>query len=773
MSRVCRRLHVQGVVQGVGFRPFVYRTAVAAGLGGFVRNLGDAGVEIVVEGALEDIDRFTDALKGDAPPLAEIAEILVETCAAMGQTEFEIAPSSGGRESHGAIPPDTAICASCISDVLGPSRYQGYWATSCTDCGPRFTVIEGLPYDRPLTSMADFPMCTDCELEYTDPIDRRYHAQTIACAACGPRLTFDGTEDSAIEQAVEALAAGKILAIKGIGGTHIACDASNESSVCKLRERLGRSGQPFALMATEEIANRIAVVEDEEIELLRSPERPIMVLRQRVGGPPDVVAPGLHTVGIMLPYTGLHVLLFERLDVPLVMTSANLPGRPMLIENEEIVERLGKVVDHFLLHDRRIVARCDDSVRRRAGGRTVLLRRSRGTVPSSIPIDLGRERILALGPETGLTFTLYADGAATLSQHIGSVDDLETYEFLRSALGHLRRLIGFAEPDVVACDLHPQFLTTKLAKEIAVQSEARVAPVQHHVAHLAAMMGEHGLDEAVGIILDGYGYGPEDAAWGGEILAARGRTVERVGSLRPFRLPGGDAAARHPLRVAASLLHEAGVSRETIRDGLTERGMSDEACEAVLAQIERGVNAPWSTSAGRFLDAVAAWLGVSHERTYEGEPAMRLEAAAAMGNAAEVDARVAERGGFWTIDTVELFAQLVELADSAKPGGVAATAQRALADGVARAAVEACRAHGIAAIGFSGGVAYNDAIATKIRDDVEAASLRYVTNEVVPCGDGGVSFGQAVAVGRGLELEADRADAATGQQHRNREKSKN
>jgi len=764
MPRECRKLCVQGVVQGVGFRPFVYREATLRSLSGSVRNLGNAGVEILLEGDTSAIEAFIKALREQAPPLARIASIVGEPCELTGARSFTIDPSGGGDAGRGSIPPDTAICTACVGDILGDSRYHGYWATSCTNCGPRFTVIEGLPYDRPLTSMMDFPMCEPCAREYIDPVDRRYHAQTIACETCGPRLAFDGAGEAPVRLAAAALRAGKIVAIKGIGGTHVACDATHEAALLALRERLGRPGQPFALMATEEVLARFAEVDSAERELLRSPQRPIVVLRQKEGVLPAGVAPGLHTVGVMLPYSGLHELLLREVGLPLVMTSANLPGRPMLIDNEEITARLSSVADHRLLHNRRIVARCDDSVRRRSGGKTLFLRRSRGYVPEAIEVDLGAERILALGPETGVAFTLYANGAATMSQHIGSVDNVETYEFLLQGIEHLKRLTGFGVAGTVACDLHPRFLTTQLARRLQKETGARVVPVQHHVAHVASVMGEHGVESSVGIVLDGYGFGTDGTAWGGELFAAENGVVERAGSLRAVRLPGGDEAARHPLRVAAALLHEAGVPEKRLREQLSARGLVGPACDALLTQIERGVNAPWTTSAGRFLDAVAAWLGICTERTYEGEPAMRLEALATRGMPAELDVRVVRRGRLFEVDTIGLFRTLVDLAESATQAEIAATAQALLAEGISRAATELAQERGMEVVGLSGGVAYNDAIAGRIRERIEAAGLRFVTNERTPCGDGGVSFGQAVFAGRGWRmLEADRPDAASGE----------
>jgi len=756
MNRVRRRLVVRGVVQGVGFRPFVYRMATSLGLGGFVCNRGDSGVEIVVEGSEGSVDEFLEALRSRPPQLASIASITEETLDPVGDSTFAIAPSVGSSASGGSIPPDTSICPACVADARGSGRYADYWATSCTDCGPRFTVIEGLPYDRPQTSMRDFPLCPDCAAEYGNALDRRYHAQTTACAVCGPRLTFDGTEEVAVARAVSALRRGEVVAIKGLGGTHIACDAVNADAIRRLRERLGRVAQPFAVMASAEDVGTFSWVETEEMRLLERPERPIVVVRQKVGVLAAELAPGLDSVGVMLPYTGLHVLLLDQFRGPLVMTSANLPGRPMLIDNGEIERRLQGIVDHRLLHDRRIVARCDDSLLRRAGGRSVFLRRSRGYTPQGFPIDLGRQPILALGPETGVTFALYGDRAVTLSQHIGSVNNLESLEFLREAIDHLERLVGVASPRLIACDAHPHFMTTHLAHELAETSGGRVVAVQHHVAHFVGTMAEHRLGEAIGVVLDGYGYGSDGTAWGGEVFVGRGRGVERVGSLRPVRLPGGDAATRFPLRAAAGYLAAGGMPEAALREELESRRLPREAVEAVMYQIGHGANAPWTTSGGRFLDAVAAWIGVCRERTYEGEPAMRLEAAAHGGTARDVEVPIREVEGRLEVDLVSGFAALVEMAKREPLADVAATAQRLLARGTADAAVRVAKDLGIGVVCLSGGVAVNDAIATAFHRRVEAAGLRSVTNEWAPCGDGGVSFGQAAFVGGDWHLEAAR-----------------
>ncbi len=733
-------IRVNGTVQGVGFRPFVYRIAVARGLAGHVRNLGDAGVAIEVEGETGAVDGFLAALRDEAPPLAAIETVRVETIAPNGETAFSIIPSSGDGDGGGTLPPDVATCDPCLHDIANPkSRYSDYWATSCTDCGPRFTVIEGLPYDRPATSMEGFPMCPACARAYKDPLDRRYHAQTIACPDCGPRLSYveggDTPEGPPLARAAEALRAGKIVAVKGIGGTHLACRATDEDAVAGLRRRLARPGQPMAVMALPETLEAFCEPLDEEWALLRSARRPIVAVRLKPGGLAPAVAPGLHTVGVMLPYTGLHYLLLKRVDAPLVMTSGNYPGLPMAVTEEAILRELGDVVDGVLLHDRRIVARCDDSVVRMAGGSPVFLRRSRGWVPEPIPVDLGQEPLLALGGELNVVFALYDKGKVHLSQHIGDTDHLETLEFLEQALAHLRRITGVPAPRRVICDLHPGFNTVRLAGELG-----DAVPVQHHVAHVAGLAAEWGVHALVGVAVDGYGYGDDGGAWGGEIIVWNDGRWERTGSLVEVPLPGGDLAARRPGRMAASYLAAAGLDLEG-------SGLSDDEREAVRFQLQAGVNTPLTTSAGRFLDAVAAWLGLCATRTYEGEPAMRLEAVAAAGQPHDLAIPRGSGSGRERLDTVDLFHRLAGLREKGvRVADLAATAQQALGKGLARMAIEAARARGVPVVGLTGGVAVNDAVAWAVRREVEQAGLRFIAHRKVPPGDGGLAFGQLAAV---------------------------
>jgi len=749
LASEARRLLVRGVVQGVGFRPFVSRLADDLALNGTVCNLGDAGVEIVVEGRSEDVAAFAERLRADAPPLARINDVVEEPRPSSGATGFTIVASEAAEGTAGSLPPDIAMCDDCLEDIFGDNRYRGYWATSCTNCGPRFTIVDALPYDRPRTSMASFPMCPACEAEYTEPRDRRYHAQTIACPHCGPTLRFDGSADDPIRRCRDALLAGRIVAIKGIGGTHLACDATNERAVERLRARVGRPSQPFALMATEAVAERYAEIREEEHRQLRSARRPIVVLRWRAGTLPAAVAPGLHTVGIMLPYSGVHHLLLDGLDRPLVMTSANRPGRPMLIEDRQIEAELVGIADHRLLHDRAILARCDDSVLRFSGGQWRFLRRSRGYVPEPIPLNLGDRPVLALGGETDVAVALYHHRHVVFSQHIGSVDNPDTLEFLHEAIEHLRALTGAPPPQIIACDLHPQFLTSQLAEELAREFGADRIAVQHHEAHFASVLAEHGVRDAVGIVLDGYGYGSDGTAWGAELFLADAGVLRRVGSAVPVPLPGGDLATLRPLRIAASFLLAAGEAPERVSEALIARGMSATEAEIVLLQIERHVNAPLTSSAGRFLDAVSAHLALCTERGYEGEPAMRLEAAADGGSAHALPITVRRAGAFPLLDTVLAFSQLVRQARTLPAADVAATAQRFIADGFAEMALQAASDAGVSGIAFSGGVAYNDAISTRLRARVEDAGLQWMTNRRIPCGDGGVALGQAVLAAGG------------------------
>jgi len=751
---------VTGTVQAVGFRPFVYRTAVGNDLAGRVKNTGDGRVEIVLEGGADGIESFLSTLRTDPPPLSRIEGITVERGEPTGLSDFEIVASTDAAGGSGTVPPDTAMCEDCLADMRDPdSRFHGYWATACVDCGPRYTVVKSLPYDRPTTSMEAFPLCDACRADYEDPADRRYHAQTIACPDCGPTLSLldaDGDEladdGAAIERTGDRLADGDLVAIKGIGGTHLACDATDPAAVADLRERTGRPEKPFALMAPDlETVDAVASVSATERDALQDTRRPILLLEGRTDDRPawlDRISPGLHTVGVMLPYSGLHHRLFEHVDGPLVMTSANMPGVPMATDRESILTDLEGVIDAALVHDREIVMRCDDSVARFSGGHRRFVRRSRGWVPESLPLPVASDRdVLALGAEFDATVAMTQDGAVVPSQYVGDVDNPETVAYLRATVEHLRSLLG-TDPGIVACDMHPEFLTTTEAEERADGTAVRgPVRVQHHHAHAASLLAEHGRDRAVVVTADGTGYGPDGTIWGGEVLDATLPEFERVGGLSSFGLPGGRAAIERPARTLASLLAD----EERIEDVLVERNgvEDDDRAGTVRRQVERGVNTPTTTSAGRLLDATSALLGVCTERTYEGEPAMKLEAAAVDGESIEYELPYGTRDGDRVLDSARFVRDLAAMTADHPVADVAATAQRGLAEGLADIAVEAARERGVDAVGFTGGVAYNDAITRALRDRVRETGLTFLGHHDVPPGDGGIAYGQvAVAAAR-------------------------
>jgi len=775
------RAHVQvdGVVQSVGFRPFVYRTAVELGLRGSVRNLGDAGVSVVLEGPEGKVETFLEKLERNPPPLAEVETVTVETEPISNHRydSFSIAESADRETGSGTIPPDTAVCDACLDDIRDPSsRFHGYWATACVDCGPRFTVIERLPYDREATSMAAFPLCSDCAEEYDTPVDRRYHAQTIACPACGPKLAFqphDGDGDipvpnrddidplpqgtstvdgdgAALDATAEALEEGAVVAIKGIGGAHLACDATRPDAVSRLRERTGRPAKPFAVMGPSiERVTTFAAVSSADREWLRSPRRPIVVLERRGGTLTSNLAPGLHTVGVMLPYSGAHHLLFERFDEPLVVTSANRPGLPMQISNRSICEQLWDVADGSLLHDRRIVGRCDDSVVKSVDGTRTLLRRSRGHVPLPVTAPTpGDASVLALGPERDVTAAILSGDECYLTQHIGAVANIETFRFLKRAVDHLLALTGRGRPPIVAHDAHPSFRTTEHAADLVERELAeRAVAVQHHHAHAASVLMEHGCPRAICITADGVGYGPDGDVWGGEVLDVTLTDAERVAGLAPVPMPGGDRATECPVRSLAGQLYERpSVDIRSLAADLDLSLSNVDMAELSIVeqQLDAGVNTPTTTSAGRLLDAVASLSDICQERTYEGEPAMRLEAVAVDGTPRDVAVPYTEADGRPVLDTPRLIDRLATLRkDGVGPADLAATAQRLLADGLAQLALDAAADRGIEAVGFTGGVAYNDAISRRIRRRVRGAGLEFLRNEAVPPGDGGIAYGQA------------------------------
>ncbi|KLK89075.1 hydrogenase maturation protein HypF [Methanoculleus sediminis] len=720
---------IRGIVQGVGFRPFVYAKAREFGITGTVKNLGSE-VEIHASG-----DRFEEFLEAVSrgTPLSQIDSVDVQNLRG-GKTEgFTILESNSGSLS-GFIPTDVAICDDCIADIFTRGgRYEGYWATSCVNCGPRYSIINTIPYDRERTSMAEFPVCPACESEYTDPACRRHHAQTIACAACGPGLALlraDGTPVAGdpIREAAALLDAGSIVAIRGIGGFHIAC---TEEAAGVLKCRLGRTEQPLAVMATPEEVERIAVVSDEERRILHSRERPIMVLEKRDPVSHPTIS-DLHTIGCMLPYTGLHHLLFANLAHPLlIMTSANLPGYPMITDLGVALERLPGQVDYILTHDRRIVNRCDDSVVRDG----YIIRLSRGLAPKREAIDLGKGCILGVGPELNANISIYKGGFCITSPHVGNVRNPQTLAYLQETAERLGGLTG-ARYDRIVHDLHPQFLSTRYAREVAEATGAELLAVQHHRAHIAATTRE----ECVGIAIDGVGYGDDATIWGGEVFAGRIPYLDRVAHLEVVPMPGGDLATRFPERMLYGIL-----PTPEVRDILASRGWSDIELAVLVRQVERGLNVAATSSTGRVLDAAAALLGICRERTYDGEPAMKLESAAYAGKPSAWDLEYRQDGGCEVLSTRSLLAEACRRsAAGGRADDIAASFQYNLARGVAAMAVRAAEERGIPRVALSGGVAYNRAIRETIRTEIRNAGLEFIMNKDYPLGDGCISFGQVV-----------------------------
>lgn len=750
-------IHVTGVVQGVGFRPFIYRLAKSHNLKGSVVNLGDAGVKITVQGDMDQVYRFIEDIRNKAPPLAQIDEIKVEE-EKEGESkeltiDFFIMQSKHERESQGStIPPDIGICDDCMKELFDPNdRRYLYFFITCTNCGPRFTIINSLPYDRERTSMASFKMCEECNREYTDPGNRRFHAQTIACHSCGPPASLldkKGVELSsssidAVEKASKLLAEGAIIAVKGNGGFHLACSAEEDDVVSKLRRLLGREQQPFAIMARDlETTKKFAYISEEESRLLTSSVKPIMVLRKKEGYErliSPLVSPGLHTIGVMLPYTGLHALLFHENSInAFIMTSANKPGYPMVVDSQEALQKLKDVVDYFLMHNRKIVQRCDDSVVSVIGDKKTFLRRSRGYVP--LPITIRKESnqtILATGPDTDVTFCILTKNQAFLSQHIGDASHHETMEFFKNAFQHFQNLLD-VNPSLIACDLHPRFATTLLAEQLSQEKNIPLVHVQHHHAHLASLLGEHKKEDMVCVTADGFGYGEDGNAWGGEILLGGFSNYKRVGHLQMQPLIGGDLAAMYPLRVVAGVLGED--STDFLMQNKQVFPHGEKEIELIFKQLKNH-RYIYTTSCGRILDAVAAILGICYRRTYEGEPARKLEAAAYNGKDVLQLEPVIKNN---VIDTSTLLRTVFECRNRHNLGDLAYSAQEYLAQGFATLAVEYAEDEGIRYVGFSGGCAYNGHLLIRIKSMVENNGLMFLQHEKVPPGDGGVSLGQAL-----------------------------
>jgi len=763
---------VSGLVQGIGFRPFIYRLATRRGLRGYVKNLGDAGVRIEVDGDESAIELLLSDLVEEKIPLAVYTKIDVDW-REVGEERvgFVIDTSDMGayEVKHSLIPPDVSICPECVKEMRDPGdRHYLYPFTCCALCGPRFTTIVDLPYDRERTTMIDFPLCDDCEREFNDPGDRRFNAQTICDPTCGPRMTLYHLDGSIIQEgdpiavAARLLNEGSIVAVKGIGGIHLATMTTDDGPLHVLRTRRRKPGKPFAVMSPDlENVLSYANISETEREHLTSLARPIVALRKREPFPlSPLISPGLDTVGVMLPYSGIHHLLLHQIDEPaLVMTSANYPGEPMFVSNEDAFKKLEGVADYLLLHNRRIHARCDDSVLRVIDDQPLFLRRSRGYVPLPVSIPFNSKgNVVAVGPELTSTAAILKEEKCYLTQHLGDIESPESLDFLSSAVDHLGKLLRVGEPDIVACDLHPNFLSRAVAAELAEGSGTDIVEVQHHHAHLASLMADAGVtpdDEIVGIVCDGYGYGSDGSPWGGEVLMGGYEGFSRRGYLEPQPMPGGDLCALRYGRMLQGILYSElpkmrleQLLNESCSEGF-QRGGTE--IEAVFEQLEKGLNTPYTTSTGRLLDAVSCLLGASYLRTYEGEGAMKLEALATRGRlCGGLPIDVERDGGDLVFMTSKMVGVLLTMRARYRREDLAYTFQQALADGLAEMAVTVATEQGIDAIGFTGGVANNDMITRAIHRKVDEGGLRFIRHRQVPCGDGGLSLGQAAVASRRL-----------------------
>jgi hydrogenase maturation protein HypF len=750
MEKVRASVLIEGVVQGVGFRPFVYDRARRHDLAGWVRN-DEHGVSIEVEGEQNRVAAFLDGLSAP-PPLAVVERQEVTYLAVAGYQGFEIRESTGGEERLALISPDMTLCADCLRELFNPDdRRYHYPFINCTNCGPRFTIIRDIPYDRPKTTMATFPMCPDCDREYHDPANRRFHAQPNACSVCGPQVQLLEAAGKAvavadpIAEAIDLLARGKIVAIKGLGGFHLACNAAQEAAVALLRSRKYREDKPFALMCRDfATIERLCVVDDESRRLLVSRERPIVIMQRRTDATvAAAVAPGQGTLGVMLPYTPLHYLLFSDGLASLVMTSGNRSDEPIAFRNAEAVEQLSGIADFFLVHNREIQTRCDDSVAKPFRGRPTFMRRARGYVPFPIKLRQGGKSALACGAELKNTFCLTKGNYAFVSHHIGDLENYETMQSFEEGIGLVARLFQI-EPAAVVHDLHPDYLATRYALAYARDHNVPALGVQHHHAHAVSCMAEHGLEGPVlAVVLDGTGYGADGTVWGGEFLEATPRSYSRLGHLRTIPLPGGDRAAKEPWRMAAAYLERICGTIDDVSIPFTRE--LDQAQWGVLREaMAAGINSPLCSSMGRLFDAVSALIGVRERNHYEGQAAIELEQMATPEEKGEYAMEIHVEDDQLILDPDPLIAAIiVALIAGEAPPLIAACFHNAVARGVAEMAKRMREATGLSEAVLSGGVFQNHLLMGKTLDLLGEAGFKAYCHHQVPANDGGIALGQA------------------------------
>lgn len=754
---------INGIVQGVGFRPFVYNIATKIGLSGFVSN-DSQGVIIEIEGEPEQLETFHNLLKSEPPPLSKIIQYTIDEIEICHDLKFIIKESNHSTIPTTFISPDIATCEDCLKELFDRNdRRFLYPFINCTNCGPRYTIVKGIPYDRPLTSMSSFPLCSKCQTEYDDPTNRRFHAQPNACHTCGPQLTLhDGTNeinsDNQIEDVIALLQTGKIVAVKGIGGFHLAVDPHNSDAIMKLRHLKGRAEKPFALMANNiQTIKKYCYISDKEIKLLESYARPIVLLKRREeNNLPEQIASNNQYLGFMLAYSPLHHLLLQEKYDTLVMTSANLSEEPIAIDNQEAIKRLSGIADYFLLHNRDILKRCDDSILRISAKNRQIIRRSRGYVPQ--PIFTKKTitpRILAVGGELKNSIALSRNDSVFLSQYIGDLDNPMAYKFFEDSITELSELLEI-EPTHIAYDLHPEYLSTKWAKK----QNLPIIPVQHHHAHMVSVMTENDFyEKAIGIILDGTGYGTDDTIWGGEVLVGNAADFERFGWLRQVPLPGGTAAIKEPWRMALSYLYS--IYGSDIPKSLPfMKSLDIDKTDMVCQMIDKKINCPLTSSCGRLFDAVSALLNIKQTVTYDAQAAIELEMAA---NAAFKATNIASDLSVMpvslsegVIDTSELIGSIIDMIEQNKTTSeIALYFHYQLAEYFIASALAAREKYNLQTVALSGGVYHNKIFFEYIYNRLQERNFTVLIHKEIPTNDGGLALGQIMIADAKLSAEKE------------------
>jgi len=743
------RIIIKGIVQGVGYRPFIYNLAISSGINGYVLNSGN-GVVVEAEGPESELCRFINLLKKKYPSKALVTGIEIEKSEMSGYKEFSVRESKVGAKRSVLISPDLSTCDACLNDFRSKrDRRAGYPFITCTGCGPRFSIVADTPYDRERTSMSEFDMCGDCGREYKDPSDRRFHAETNSCSVCGPQICLfnhgkRNKTDGPVAEAIKLIKEGKIIAVKGLGGFHLVCDAANDKAVNELRAAKGRDMKPFAIMCADtRIANKLCKLGSAELELLVSPERPIVLLEKR--SKPRLrlskyVAPNNKYLGIMLPYTPLHYLLLENDLKVIVATSANLSEEPICASREEVENKLSKITAYVLDHDRKILTRIDDSVVRIIAGRPCMIRRARGYVPIPFSLDSNGRSILALGAELKGAFTIAKDGNAFVSQHIGDLKSLESYQHFKSTIGHFKRVFQI-EPQVFAGDLHPDYLNSRYSNKLQ--------KIQHHHAHIASCMAENELDgKVIGVALDGMGMGDDGTIWGAEFLIADRSEFKRYAHLKYVPLPGGDKASLEPWRMGISYLHSVyGKALLKLKKLPILKDIDAKEIKTIVEMIEKDINSPQASSMGRFFDAVSAILGICYRNSYEGQAAAELEHLIKKKSKASYEFEVVEKDGMTIIDPKKVIQGIVA---DIRSIGVASKFHNTVAKMILEVCKRARKSHGLNKVCLSGGCFQNKYLTEETLRVLKNAGFKAYVHKKLPPNDACISFGQAAVAARSL-----------------------